>query len=73
MDLRLTRMNALLRDRSELTERQFLAKQRKNFKYGSKEYNELTKMIKKIDAQDKGKARGGAVMKARGGTFKGTF
>ena len=64
---------SLAKDKRELTERQFLAKQRKNFKYGSKEYNELTKMIKKIDAQGKGKARGGAVMKARGGTFKGIF
>jgi hypothetical protein len=73
MDLRQTRMNALLRDRSELTERQFLAKQRKNFKYGSKEYNELTKMIKKIDAQARMHKKGGAVMKKRGGTFKGVF
>jgi hypothetical protein len=64
---------SLEKDRRELSEREFLAKQRKQFNYGSKKYNELTKRIKKIDAQNKGKARGGAVMKARGGTFKGVF
>ena len=64
---------SLEKDRRELSERDFLAKQRKQFTYGSKKYNELTKRIKKIDAQNKGKARGGAIMKARGGTFKGIF
>ncbi len=59
MDLRQTRINALLRNRSELTERQFLAKQRKKFRYGSKEYNKLTKQIKKLDDAEKAQLKEG--------------
>ena len=52
-------MAALAKDRRELTERQFLAKQRKNFKYGSKEYNKLTKQIKKLDDAEKASLKEG--------------
>ena len=56
-------MASLAKDRRELTERQFLAKQRKNFKYGSKEYNKLTKQIKKLDDAEKASIERGCLMR----------
>ena len=50
---------SLEKDKRELTERQFLAKQRKKYNYGSKEYNKLTKQIKKLDDAEKAQLKEG--------------
>jgi hypothetical protein len=54
--------------------RKTLMEERNGLKKNTKRYKDLSRRIKTIDKSlSGGKARGGAVMKARGGTFKGVF